>query len=644
MTSGDTDSQGQTIPFGSSTAPKVAGDAGESSKPESGQLSKTPTQQVIGNESKVGLRRQLSGNTKTLKVARKLHDRKLITDVESTLAHDLIYRNDPGVTKILGKIKEEKDYDLDHAEHLKDYLAGYLAMARDSHSKYSELLMSNLKTEEVEQRHIEQIIEKAATLPKEKKKRSPRKWTKHEDECLRAAVDKFGEKQWKLIATMVPNRNNVQCLQRWKKVLRPGLVKGQWLPSEDNLLKHWISVLAKDDQGRERNKISWTEIATKISGRTAKQCRERWQNYLSPEIKRGDWNEHEDRLIMELQSKLGNAWSTIAKQLHGRTENAVKIRFHSLARLKRKHLAKLEHDTEELTEALEIIAHERDAQDFAKKIASKNSLAKDLTLTGINLTTQLSKSGPTFVESFGSKVPKRRNTLKNRVTTAAKKTLAGMKHRRNSAASSLQSFLGLTSKKTSTGSQSTNRGAVSLSADELQTAVSTLQNHSKIATSPLISGNPVRRRSIRKANQKRLRRNSSKTQAELNRMINDALSYEIDKDHNRSTTPTYKSKGIDDVTNSVRRFSIKDDENTHSVMRAAAQLHQKKQKQMQQVIPQGPDSMEYNFGADRFGGSSLGSSHGDQLSTLSGDPLNVIRDSFGSENFNDEEYTEEGFI
>ena len=54
------------------------------------------------------------------------------------------------------------------------------------------------------------------------------KWTLAEDELLRKAVQEFGGKNWRKISSRIEGRTDVQCLHRWQKVLRPGLVKGPW--------------------------------------------------------------------------------------------------------------------------------------------------------------------------------------------------------------------------------------------------------------------------------------------------------------------------------------------------------------------------------------------------------------------------------
>jgi len=77
---------------------------------------------------------------------------------------------------------------------------------------------------------------------------------------------------------------------------------------------------------------NWTTVADSLDGRTGKQCRERWTNHLNPGIKKGNWTDEEDRIIIEKQAELGNQWSKITEYLQGRTDNAVKNRWHSTMR------------------------------------------------------------------------------------------------------------------------------------------------------------------------------------------------------------------------------------------------------------------------------------------------------------------------
>jgi hypothetical protein len=118
-------------------------------------------------------------------------------------------------------------------------------------------------------------------------------WTAEEDDLLRAAVHQYGGRNWKKISDQIPERTDVQCLHRWQKVLRPGLVKGPWTPEVSVGLMTVGHALGLFSCGllaahaflqEDKNVIdlvakfgvkSWSFIARQLQGRLGKQCRER---------------------------------------------------------------------------------------------------------------------------------------------------------------------------------------------------------------------------------------------------------------------------------------------------------------------------------------------------------------------------------
>jgi hypothetical protein len=97
-----------------------------------------------------------------------------------------------------------------------------------------------------------------------------------------------------------------------------------------------------EDDDRLRSAIenygttNWAMIAYDVGGKNARQCKERWFNYLSPELNCGEWTCDDDILLIQKFTELGNKWVRIAKCFPNRTDSMVKNRFNKLQRRERK--------------------------------------------------------------------------------------------------------------------------------------------------------------------------------------------------------------------------------------------------------------------------------------------------------------------
>ncbi|CAN6325976.1 unnamed protein product [Urochloa humidicola] len=106
--------------------------------------------------------------------------------------------------------------------------------------------------------------------------------------------------------------------------------KGAWTKEEDQRLVAYI---------KAHGEGCWRSLP-KATGllRCGKSCRLRWINYLRPDLKRGNFTEEEDDVIIKLHQILGNKWSLIAGRLPGRTDNEIKNYWNT--HIKRKLLAR----------------------------------------------------------------------------------------------------------------------------------------------------------------------------------------------------------------------------------------------------------------------------------------------------------------
>jgi hypothetical protein len=101
--------------------------------------------------------------------------------------------------------------------------------------------------------------------------------------------------------------------------------KVKFEPREDALLIEAVQTHGTGD---------WSLVASMVNGRNARQCRERWNNYVNPALTHTDWTSAEDELLIEKYGELGPKWHKIAGCFEGRAKNNVRNRFHAIQRRK----------------------------------------------------------------------------------------------------------------------------------------------------------------------------------------------------------------------------------------------------------------------------------------------------------------------
>lgn len=104
--------------------------------------------------------------------------------------------------------------------------------------------------------------------------------------------------------------------------------KKRFTPSEDQIIISLVKPNGEND---------WSKIAKSLEKRTARQCRDRWNNYLNPSLNKDDWNPEEDELLLKLFEEKGPQWKTLSNIFNGRSINNVRNRCFKLVRKKKKN-------------------------------------------------------------------------------------------------------------------------------------------------------------------------------------------------------------------------------------------------------------------------------------------------------------------
>ena len=152
-------------------------------------------------------------------------------------------------------------------------------------------------------------------------------WSKDDDQHLTNIMKKYkNPRDWEPIAKEHGRGKTAKdCHERWIRYLKPGVRKGQWTDQEDQI------VIEAVQNSTEQPFTRWSDLAQRLPGRVGKQIRDRWVNHLNPNINHLPFSREDDLLLWEGQKKLGKRWVEISTKSFNstRSENHIKNRWYS---------------------------------------------------------------------------------------------------------------------------------------------------------------------------------------------------------------------------------------------------------------------------------------------------------------------------
>lgn len=152
-------------------------------------------------------------------------------------------------------------------------------------------------------------------------------WTKEDDRRLTEVMTKYkNARDWEPIAKEHGRGKSAkECHERWIRYLKPGVRKGQWQDHEDAIVVEAVSTSSEQPFTR------WSDLAQRLPGRVGKQIRDRWVNHLNPAINHLPFSKEDDLLLWNGHMKHGKRWVEISSKffVNSRSENHIKNRWYS---------------------------------------------------------------------------------------------------------------------------------------------------------------------------------------------------------------------------------------------------------------------------------------------------------------------------
>ncbi|OHT02755.1 Myb-like DNA-binding domain containing protein [Tritrichomonas foetus] len=90
--------------------------------------------------------------------------------------------------------------------------------------------------------------------------------------------------------------------------------------------------LVKQFESSQYSRQAWKLVSHYMMNKTSRQCRERYQTYLNPNVNNTKWTFGEDALLLDLFKRFGPNWRIMTQFFSGRSNVCIKNRFSYLKR------------------------------------------------------------------------------------------------------------------------------------------------------------------------------------------------------------------------------------------------------------------------------------------------------------------------
>ncbi|EAY20750.1 Myb-like DNA-binding domain containing protein [Trichomonas vaginalis G3] len=102
--------------------------------------------------------------------------------------------------------------------------------------------------------------------------------------------------------------------------------KNPFTAEEDKKLTDLVKFFSR------KKDINWTYISQQMQSRNARQCKDRWTNYLDNRVNHKDFTPDENHFLLQKVDELGKKWKKIAALMKNRTDVMLKSQYRKLMR------------------------------------------------------------------------------------------------------------------------------------------------------------------------------------------------------------------------------------------------------------------------------------------------------------------------